>query len=97
MARIFSFIIILIVIILGLYFGSINADPVNLNYFWGTRQIPLSLALVLSLFCGALLGVLVSLGMMIRLRHQLTQLRRTIKTAEQELSNLRAIPLKDRD
>jgi putative membrane protein len=95
MARIFSFIFILVIIILGLFFGNINADTVTLNYYWGTTQMPLSVALVLSLLCGALLGVFASLGLMFRLRHQISRLRKEVKTAEKEVVNLRAIPLKD--
>jgi len=95
MARIFSFIIILIITILGLFFGNINADSVTIDYYWGVMQLPLSIALVLSLLCGAVLGVLASLTVLIRLRHQVTKLNREIKTAEKEVSNLRAIPLKD--
>jgi putative membrane protein len=95
MARIFSFIFILVIIILGLFFGNINADTVTLNYYWGTTQMPLSVALVLSLLCGALLGVFASLGLMFRLRHQISRLRKEVRTAEKEVVNLRAIPLKD--
>jgi len=95
MARIIGFILILIIIVLGLYFGSINAVPVKLDYFWGTTDVALSIALVLSLLVGAILGVLACLSMIIRLRHQVSKLQKAVKAAEKEVVNLRAIPLKD--
>lgn len=95
MARIIGFILILIILILGLYFGSINAEPVKLDYFWGTSEVALSVALVLSLFIGAVLGVLACLSMIIRLRHKVAKLQKAVKAAEKEVVNLRTLPLKD--
>jgi len=95
MTRILSFLMILAIIVLGLFFGNINAANITLDYYWGTANMPLSIALVMSLLVGAILGVLASLTLMIRLRHQITKLRKEIKTAEKEVTNLRAIPLKD--
>jgi len=95
MARIIGFIVLLVIIILGLFFGNINAETVILNYYWGSFQLPFSLALVLSLLAGAILGMLASLAVIIRLRHQLAKLRKQARHAEQELANLRALPLKD--
>ena len=93
MARIFSFIFLLVIIILGLFFGNINAETISLNYYWGSSQMPLSLALVLCLLCGAILGVVASLTVVLRLRHRINKLRRELKTAEKELVNLRVMPL----
>jgi putative membrane protein len=95
MARIFSFIVILLLIILGLFFGNINAEAVRLDYYWGNVSMPLSLALVLSLLCGAVLGVLASLTVVVRLRHKISRLNKEIKTAEKEVINLRTLPFKD--
>jgi len=95
MARIFGFIFILALVILGLFFGNINADSVTLDYYWGQIHAPLSVALVLSLLCGAIMGMLASLTVLIRLRHQIKRLKKEIRTAEKEVVNLRSIPLKE--
>lgn len=95
MARIFSLIFFIILLVLGLFFGVINADPVTLNYYWGVSQIPLSIIMVLCVLSGAVLGVLASLSLMVRLRHQISRLRREVKNAEKEVTNLRTLPLKD--
>ncbi len=95
MARIFGFIIILIIIVLGLFFGSINAAPVKLDYFFGTAEIALSITMVLSLFVGAILGVLACMTLIIRLKHRVSRLQKAVALAEKEVVNLRALPLKD--
>lgn len=95
MARIFSFILFFIIIVLGLFFGNINADAVKLDYYWGDIHLPLSIALVLSLLCGAVLGVFATLKLLVRQRYQINLLRKEIKLAEKEVDNLRTIPLKD--
>jgi len=95
MARIFSFIIILIIIVLGLFFGSINAETVKFDYFFGTADVALSIAMVLSLFVGAILGVIACMTLIIRLRRQVSKLQKAVATVEKEVTNLRTIPLKD--
>ncbi len=95
MARIVTLVIFLLMLIAGLFFGLLNADPVSINYYWGQGAIPLSLLMAMMLIFGALLGVLASLGMVIRLRHQLGRQKRQLRDREKELSNLRAIPLKN--
>ncbi|WJW76694.1 LapA family protein [Thiohalobacter sp. IOR34] len=95
MARFISFLALLLLVLLGLAFSVLNAHPVQLDYFFGSRQVPLALTLVLTLAVGALLGILFSLGLVIRLKRENLRLRRKAQVAEQEISNLRAIPIKD--
>lgn len=95
MARILLGILFLILLILGLSFAVLNAGSVPLNYYLGKVELPLALVVVAALAVGAILGVLVSLGMVLRLKRQVRQLRRQVQTAEKEVTNLRTIPLKD--
>jgi hypothetical protein len=44
---------------------------------------------------GALIGLFFSLGMVIRLKRETQRLRRQMQIAEQEVVNLRNIPIKD--
>ena len=73
----------------------INAKPVELNYFLATREVPLAMTLVLPLVFGAVIGLLFSLGMVLRLKRETLRLRRQVRLAEQEITNLRNIPIKD--
>ncbi|MGA7799685.1 MAG: LapA family protein [Gammaproteobacteria bacterium] len=95
MARILLAILFLVLLLLGLSFAVLNATSVPLNYYLGEVDLPLALVVVASLVLGAILGVLVSLGIVLRLKRQVRHLRRQVQTAEKEVSNLRAIPLKD--
>lgn len=95
MSRLVSFVLVLILAIFGIAFAVINAKPVELNYFLATREVPLAMTLVLTLVFGALIGLLFSLGMVIRLKRETLRLRRQVRLAEQEVTNLRNIPIKD--
>ena len=95
MLRLIGYFIVFVLVILGLSFAVLNAQLVTLNYYLGTVPVPLSLALVSCLALGALLGVFVSLGMLVGQKRRVAQLQRKVAMAEQEVNNLRAIPIKD--
>lgn len=96
MKRIVSFLILLLAAILAIGFAVMNADPVELNYYFGRSQAPLSLVLVLAVVVGAVLGVLASVGMLVRARRDNARLRRNVDLSRREIMNLRAIPLRDK-
>ena len=95
MKRIVTFAVLLLVSLLGLTFALRNAETVQLDYYFGSLQAPLSLVVVIAIIVGAGLGVLASLGIVIGLKRELAKLRKSAKIAEEEVSNLRALPLKD--
>lgn len=95
MSRVLSYALVLILVLLGLAFAVVNAKPVELNYFLGSREVPLAMTLVLALAFGACLGMLFSLGMVVRLKRETLRLRRQIQLTEQEVVNLRSIPIKN--
>ena len=85
----------LLVIILGVAFSVLNAESIQLNYYLGSVELPLSLVLVLAMIVGALLGIFASLGLIIGSRRSATKLKRSVAVAEKEIVNLRNIPIKD--
>lgn len=93
--RIITYLVVLILILIGITFAALNASPVLINYYVGTSKVPLSLLLVLSLILGIFLGMLISLLPYLRVHNKNRRLRQRLKIVEQELTNLRAIPLKD--
>ncbi len=95
MPRLLSLILIAFFVLLGLAFAVVNAKPVELNYFIASREAPLAMVLVLTLVAGALMGIVFSLGMVIRLKRETLRLRRRIQLTEQEVVNLRTMPIKD--
>ena len=94
--RILALLVLLLVVGVGLTFSVMNAEPVTLDYYFGSSDIPLALLLVISLALGALLGVIASLGLIVRLKRTASSLRRENRLAEKEIMNLRNIPIRDR-
>ncbi len=96
MYRILVLIVLFLVLLSGLSFYVQNAQPAMLNYFLGSVEMPVSILVGLALLLGAVLGILASSMALIRLRHELRRLQRQLRLAEKEVSNLRAIPIKDK-
>ena len=95
MVRIIYLFIFLILVIFGIVFAVLNAEPVNLNYYFGSKEVPLSLILVLAMIVGAILGVIASASMIISNRREVMKLRKSVELAEKEVTNLRSIPIRD--
>ena len=95
MVRIVYLIIFLILVIFGIVFAVLNAEPVKLNYYFGSKEVALSLILVLAMIVGAILGVIASASMIISNRREVVKLRKSVELAEKEVANLRAIPIRD--
>ena len=85
----------LLVIIFGIVFAVLNAESVQLNYYLGSVDLPLSLVIVLAMIVGALLGIFASLSFILGSRRSASKLKRTVEVAEKEIVNLRNIPIKD--
>jgi len=95
MSKLIYTVLVLAVILFGIIFAVLNAENVQLNYYFGSQQLPLSLALVLSMVVGAILGVLASISLILRSRKEVARLRKASEMAEKEIANLRAIPIKN--
>lgn len=93
--RIITTILIILLVLLGVTFAGLNAEPVNVNYYVGINKLPLSLLLVVAFVCGGLLGLLTNIVFCIKLKSANVLLRRRLKLAEEEVANLRTMPLKD--
>ena len=85
----------LLVIIFGIVFAVLNAENIQLNYYLGSIELPLSLVLVLAMILGAILGILASLSFIIGSRRSASKLKRSVEVAEKEIVNLRNIPIKN--
>lgn len=87
MMRLIRLILFFLILIFGLSFAALNADLVQLDYYFGSRQIPLSLILVVALALGALIGATACLGQLLKQKREIGKLRKAVKTAETELLN----------
>ncbi len=95
MGRLLGFLFLVVLVVLGLSFAVLNAQSVSLNYYFGYREIPLSMIVVLSLAAGAVIGVLVSAGLILRMKAQTRQLRRKLRNAEKDSDQLRVLPAEE--
>lgn len=93
--KIFSTLFILLLIFFGISFAILNSSSVSLNYYFGNTEISLSLLLAITLSVGALLGFILATPTIFRLKRGNSKLKSRIKQSEQEVGNLRAIPIKD--
>ena len=95
MSRIARLILVLAILLFGLAFHLKNNQLIELNYYVGAIEMPLSLIVVLILCLGALLGILASVPVIIKLKQKSIKLERQIKNSEKEINNLRVMPVKD--
>jgi len=95
MLRLLNIILLIILIVLGLSFAVLNADPVALNYYFGYRDVPLSMIVVVALATGAVIGVLVSMGILLRQKQQTFRLRRQLKQAEKSAASVSVLSVRE--
>jgi putative membrane protein len=96
MKRILYGAVSLVVILLGVTFTYKNAQLVELHYYFGVDwAAPLSFMLLTTLTIGIVIGFLASLAMVAHMQGQLLKERRASRALEQEVHNLRALPIRD--
>lgn len=84
-----------VVVLLGIFFSALNSTVITVNYYFSKINIYLPLLLVFLLLAGAALGILALLPALIKAKTGNHKLKQRIKQAEQEIKNLRTIPIKD--
>lgn len=94
--RIFSYFFLLVIILFGITFASLNSESVTVSYYFGQSTLPLSLLLVLVFAFGCLIGMIVGFWLLIKAKLLNYRLRQRLHLAEKEIDNLRAIPLQDK-
>lgn len=80
--------ILLVILLLGVEFSTLHANPVTVNYLLGTMTLPLSLVVVCAFVAGALVTALIGAFVVLPLRWQVARLRQLISNKDQEISLL---------
>ena len=93
MIKVIKFILLVFFLILGAAFAIINDQPVELDLYFLVTSLPLSLILLLATGVGILMGAFVSAFYFMRLRRENAVLRRQSRLVEQEVKNLRSLPI----
>lgn len=94
--RIISIFFLLIIVIFGITFATLNSESVTINYYVGQSSLPLSLLLVLVFALGCLIGIIVGFWLLIKAKMSNYRLRQRLTLAEKEIDNLRTMPLQDK-
>lgn len=93
--RIMMTIIYVLLILIGVTFAGLNAASVQINVYFSTFNMPVSVLVILMLGLGVVIGFLLFLGRYWRLKAEHRKLKNQLKMTEKEIKNLRAIPLQD--
>ncbi len=93
--RILTYILVIVVSIVGLTFAALNASKVSVNLYFGIYNIQLSLLLVLTLGIGIVVGFLTLGFRFIRLKSENKRIKNHAHLLEKEVKNLRVMPVKD--
>lgn len=93
--RIFSYLFLLIVMLVGLTFASLNSTVVTFNYYLGVVNIALSLLLVFALGAGIILGLMTAIFPWLKIKRDNMRLKSRLKVVEKEVENLRSLPIRE--
>lgn len=94
--RIVSYFFVLIIVLFGMMFATLNSESVTIDYYFAQSTMPLSLVLVIVLALGCLIGMMAGIWMLIKAKLLNYRLNQRLHLAEKEIDNLRAIPLQDK-
>ncbi|HOB60692.1 MAG TPA: LapA family protein [Candidatus Competibacteraceae bacterium] len=80
--------ILLAVLLLGLEFSTLHADPVTVNYLLGTTSLPLSLVVVCAFALGVAVTAMVGAFVVLPLRWQVARFRQLVTNKDHEINML---------
>lgn len=78
--RLFLYLLWIILIVFGATFAVLNSQSIPVDYFLGQKTIYFPLLFLFLLFVGVLLGVIVLLPTIIKLKTQIHFLKQKVKT-----------------
>jgi len=95
MKRIIYIAVVIVTLIIGAVFSARNAVLVKLDFMLVVVDVNLSLAIIIALILGAVLGVFTSLVWLISAKREIQRLKKQSVISDKELNNLRAMPIRD--
>lgn len=93
--RIFLLFFYLLLIVFSLAFAALNSTLVTVSLYWMTAQLPLAFVMIVCIGLGLILGALLFMGKYWMLRFRLNTVKHQVILLEQEIKNLRTIPITD--
>lgn len=96
MKKLIYSIIAIAMLLFGFTVAFQNGHAVDVNYYFGFHwHGPLVWVMLAVFAAGAVIGFLASLKVMVRVQRRLVRARKELRRKEQEVTNLRALPIKD--
>ena len=95
MSSIVQLLSVILVLITAAAFAALNEQVINLNYFIGVLETKLTFVIITSFLLGMIFTLLLIIGYIIKLRIQTRRMKSSLRLKEQELNNLRELPVKD--
>jgi len=95
MRKFISLIVTLVVATVGVSFALLNDQAVYIDLYLRDVELPLSVLMAATLLVGGALGVLVSVFALLRRQRECARIQRKLRESENELRELRRLPLKD--
>ena len=93
--RIVMILFYLLLIMVGVSFAALNASFVVVNFYFSTMKMPISVVMMMMLGIGIVVGFFIFSLRYWRLKSDCRRLRQQLKMTEQEIKNLRTMPVKD--
>lgn len=84
--RIFTYLCALLLILLGVSFSLLNAGTVNVNYLLGSKSLPISFLIIISVAIGALFSLFFCMVSLFRQKATAHGLRKKIESLEKSIS-----------
>ncbi len=93
--RLFMLFVYLLLIVLGVSFAALNASSVEVNFYFKTISMPVSVLMTITLGIGIMVGLFIFIFRYWRLKVECRKMRNQLRMTEKEIKNLRSIPLQD--
>ncbi len=94
MKRALFLVTLFLLALIGVLFARLNAGAVVFDFYFSQFHTSLAFLLYITLALGILLGVSISLHLALRAKRETSRLRKRLALSEQEVKNLREIPIK---
>ncbi len=87
------YLLLVIIVLLGATFATLNLQTVSINYYLGQSTMPLALLLTLTFSGGCVFGLIIGFWLLLKSKYKQYRLRQRLTVVEKELENLRKLPL----
>lgn len=84
-----------IIVVLVILFVTLNSHSVAINYYVNSIRIYFPFLLLIVLIIGAILGIFALIPSLLKMKFTNRKLKQRIREIEQEVTNLRTMPIKD--